>query len=305
MLKGIDVSEHQGVIDWEVVKGQIDYAILRVGYGDNIESQDDKQFIRNANECSRLGIPFGVYIYSYATSYEQAKSEAEHVLRLVKGYELNYPIYYDLEDEGTTGRCSNGLIAEMAKAFCDEIEAQGYWAGIYANKYWFENKLTDSIFNRYTKWVAQYNTECTYNGSYDMWQYTSTDIINGICGKVDANECYRDFISEIKGNNSVEPPKPQEITYTVKNGDNLSSIANQYGTSWQELAQINGLSNPNLIHAGQVLKIKGNSTTYTVQSGDNLSSIAEKFGTSWQEIARINNLSNPNLIYEGQNLIIK
>ena len=80
-LRVIDVSEHQGTINWDAVKGHIDGAILRCGYGDNIASQDDKQWKRNADECTRLGIPFGVYIYSYATSDAQAKSEAEHVLR--------------------------------------------------------------------------------------------------------------------------------------------------------------------------------------------------------------------------------
>ena len=80
-LRVIDVSEHQGIIDWNRVKSQIDGAILRVGYGDNIASQDDWTWKRNADECTRLGIPFGAYIYSYATSMAQADSEAQHALR--------------------------------------------------------------------------------------------------------------------------------------------------------------------------------------------------------------------------------
>ena len=85
----IDVSEHQGKIDWEKVKPQIDGAILRCGYGSDYTNQDDEQFKRNADECTRLGIPFGVYLYSYADSIEKAKSEAAHVLRLIKGYKLS------------------------------------------------------------------------------------------------------------------------------------------------------------------------------------------------------------------------
>ncbi len=153
-LRGIDVSPHQGIIDWNKVKSQIDYAILSVGYGDNIASQDDKQFHRNAKECTRLGIPFGVYIYSYAASLAQAKSEVDHVLRLIKGYKLKYPVYYDLEDAGTTRKCSNKLIADMAEVFCNAIEKADYWAGIYANTSWFNNKLTDNRFNKWVKWVA-------------------------------------------------------------------------------------------------------------------------------------------------------
>ena len=125
----IDVSEHQGTINWDQVKTTgVDGAILRCGFGDNITSQDDKQWKRNADECTRLGIPFGAYIYSYATSMAQIESEAQHVLRLVKGYNLSYPIYLDLEEPGTQA----GAV-DRAKQFGDIIEAAGYWCGIYAN----------------------------------------------------------------------------------------------------------------------------------------------------------------------------
>ncbi len=210
-LKGIDVSHHQGKIDWDKVKSQIDYAILSVGYGDNITSQDDKQFHRNAKECTRLGIPFGVYIYSYAASIVQAKSEADHVLRLIKGYKLDYPVYYDLEDAGTTGKCSNKLIADMAEVFCNAIGKAGYWAGIYANTSWFTNKLTDSRFNKWVKWVAQYNTTCTYKGKHDMWQYASDGRVNGISGNVDMNYCYVDYPSLINPKANVSKPQKPTI----------------------------------------------------------------------------------------------
>ena len=98
----IDVSYHNGTIDWEKVKSSgVQGAILRCGYGDNIASQDDKQYKRNADECTRLGIPWGVYIYSYAKNTTQAKSEAEHVLRLVAPYKdkMSYPVFYDLEEK--------------------------------------------------------------------------------------------------------------------------------------------------------------------------------------------------------------
>jgi len=212
-LRGIDVSHHQGTIDWDKVKSQIDYAILSVGYGDNIASQDDKQFHRNAKECTRLGIPFGVYIYSYATSIAQSKSEADHVLRLIKGDKLDYPVYYDLEDAGTTGKCSNKLIADMAEVFCNAIEKAGYWAGIYANTSWFNNKLTDNRFNKWVKWVAQYNTTCTYEGKHDMWQYASDGRVNGISGNVDMNYCYVDYPGLISPKaNLSKPTKPNPST---------------------------------------------------------------------------------------------
>lgn len=198
VMKGIDVSEHQGVINWDKLLGKIDYAILRVGYGSDITSQDDKYFKRNADECTRLKIPFGVYLYSYATTVSQAESEAKHTLRLIKGYKLDYPVYYDLEDGNTTGRESASTIANIAKTFCEILEKNNYFVGIYANTYWFNNKLTDKIFNNYVRWVAEYNKVCNYKGKYHMWQYSSTGRLDGIAGNIDMNYCYEEYSEIIK-----------------------------------------------------------------------------------------------------------
>ena len=200
-MKVIDVSSWKGLIDWEKVKPHIDGAIIRCGYGSDYTKQDDKYFKRNADECTRLGIPFGVYLYSYAKDEDQARSEAAHALRLVKGYDLSFPIYYDLEEKGT----ENGAI-ERAKIFGDIIEKAGYWCGVYANLYWWNNYL--SGLERFTKWVAQWYDKCTYKGSnLDMWQYTDSGTVPGIDGKVDMNECYRDFPKEIKKTAEKETPK--------------------------------------------------------------------------------------------------
>lgn len=193
----IDVSEHQGRIDWELAKPHIDGAILRCGFGSDIPSQDDEQFKRNADECTRLGIPFGVYLYSYAENAEMAKSEAAHVLRVIKGYKLSYPVYLDLEE-----KCNIPRAVEIANAFGDIIEAAGYWCGVYSSTFWWNGYLKG--LDRFTKWVAQWYLECEYKGSYlDMWQYTSKGAVAGIRGNVDMNECYRDFPSEIVGTGVV------------------------------------------------------------------------------------------------------
>lgn len=305
----IDVSEHQGNINWDQVKSTgVEGVIIRCGYGDDIASQDDIYWKRNADECTRLGIPFGVYIYSYATSMAQAESEAQHALRCVKGYKLSYPIYLDLEHSGTEA----GAV-DRAKRFGDIIEAAGYWCGIYANLSWWNNYLPG--LDRFTKWIAQYNSQCDYTGkNKDMWQYTSGGRVAGISENVDMNECYRDLPAEIKGGSgSASTPKPTPApapapapasrTYTVKSGDTLSEIAAKYGTTYQHLADINGISNPNVIYAGQVLKIDGAAVaakTYTVKSGDTLSGIAAKYGTTYQKLAQINGISNPDLIHPGQ-----
>ncbi len=191
--RGIDVSYHNGVIDWaKAKKAGVDYAIIRCGYGMNENAQDDKQWKNNVNGCIENGIPFGVYIYSYADTTARAKSEAEHVLRLIKGYDFDYPIYYDLEEKDIREKLSKKQIADIATTFCNIIENAGYEVGIYANKDWFTNYLTDSRFNQWEKWVAQYNVNCDYKGEYSMWQCSSQGKVDGIKGNVDLNIDYKD-----------------------------------------------------------------------------------------------------------------
>lgn len=201
--KIIDVSEWQGVIDWTKVKPHIDGVILRCGCG---TSYDDRQWARNVAECERLGIPYGVYLYSYAKDTNAAKKEAEHVLRLIKGHKLSYPVYFDAEQGGTEKVCN-----QTAKVFCDTIESAGYFVGIYSTAYWFAHYLKDD--GRYTRWVASWGTNDGQPQvkpnvkSMAMWQYTSVGKIPGVNGNVDVSLCYEDFPSII---NPKKEDKPVE-----------------------------------------------------------------------------------------------
>lgn len=197
LLKGIDVSKHQGKIDWNKVKKYgIDFAILRIGYG-MFENQKDYQFENNYTGALANGIDVGVYVYSYAKNVNEAKQEAECCLRWLNGRKLNLPVYYDIEDVNQKA-LSKAMRNNMCVAFCDVIEKAGYWAGIYANKNWFTNMLDgNTLGERYTCWVAQYNNKCTYSGPYDMWQYSSSGKVEGINGNVDMNYLYRDLAREI------------------------------------------------------------------------------------------------------------
>ena len=309
--KIIDVSEHQGTINWEAVKGQIDGAIIRCGYGDDVKSQDDVQWTRNATECERLGIPYGAYLYSYCTSEAHLQSEIAHIKRLLAGRKLSFPFYIDIEDPGLSfSTFKSDYFIRMGQA----IEDAGYWFGVYANLNWFNNCIGGKL-NRFTKWCAAYGTnngqpQVRPNIGEDIWQYSSAGRIQGIEGNVDMNLCYRDFVKEIKGGSTTPStpkptpaPAPAAETHTVKSGETLSGIAAKYGTTYQHLAAINGINNPNLIYAGQVLKIDGAaapSKTYTVQGGDTLSGIAARYGTTYQKLAQINGISNPDLIQPGQ-----
>ena len=212
--KGVDVSHHQGEINWKKVKASdVDFAIVRCGYGQDMESQDDKYWTANADACTKNNIPFGTYLYSYATTKEKAIGEANHVLRLVKGYDLQYPIYYDLEDISMEGLSAKQL-ATIAKAFCDTIEAAGYKAAIYANKYWFTSKLTDSVFDNYDRWVAEYNSTCSYTKPYTIWQSTSTGSVPGITGNADLN-----FVVQKEPLVPVTKLKTDNTAITINNTD--------------------------------------------------------------------------------------
>ena len=189
VAKGLDVSHHQGKIDWEKVsKSDVDFVIIRCGYGNNIASQDDKYFAQNVAGCEKYNIPYGIYIYSYALNVSDAKSEAKHVLRLIKstGAKPTYPIYIDYEDSSQNGLTPKQL-GNFATAFFNKTIAAGYKAGVYANLNWWTNKLTDSRFNQWTKWVAQYNSACSYTKPYQIWQSTSTGKVPGVNGNADLN----------------------------------------------------------------------------------------------------------------------
>lgn len=254
---GIDVSDWQGNIDWEKVKAAgVKFALLKCGYGMDLTDQDDACFVQNASECERLGIPYGVYLYSYANTMEKAKSEAAHVLRMLKGRKPRYPVYLDLEDQITLSVSKEQILAQV-KAWCEIIEGAGYKAGIYANLYWWDTYLTDPWYDTKERWVAQYYTQCEYAKDYGIWQYTSRGSVDGVNGNVDCDWCYKDYLTTEPEVPDMPPEAPSETVYVVKYGDTLSGIANEYSTTYQALAAYNGIANPNLIHVGDKIRIPG------------------------------------------------
>lgn len=216
-FKGIDVCEFQGKIDWEKVKADgVDFAILRATYG---TSNTDSRFKRNADECTRLGIPFGVYVYSYALSVQGAINEAKHLLDVIKGYKLSYPVIIDMEDadgyKKKFGMPSNSTLVDICAKECEMFEEAGYYAMIYASKSWFDTKLKSSKLDRYDKWIAWWYSKAKFDtNEYGMWQYSSSGSVNGISGRIDVDIAYKDYPSKIlKGGN---PSKPAESKTEIK-----------------------------------------------------------------------------------------
>jgi GH25 family lysozyme M1 (1,4-beta-N-acetylmuramidase) len=211
--KGVDISYHNGTIDFAKLKTEVDFVIIRCGYGQDLASQDDKMFETYVKGCRDNNIPYGIYLYSYADTLEKAKSEGQHALRVVKKCDNwntspTLPVFYDMEDDVQL-KASKSLKGDMAEAFCRILESAGYQTGIYANKDWWTNYLTDSYFNNVTRWVAQYNTTCTYSKSYAIWQCSSSASVSGISGKVDLNYMVQDIY--IKKTESV-PTVREEVT---------------------------------------------------------------------------------------------
>jgi GH25 family lysozyme M1 (1,4-beta-N-acetylmuramidase) len=205
---GIDVSKWNGAINWDVVKPQIDFAIIRCGYGKNIESQDDPYWHTNATACTARKIPFGSYLYAHAKTVDAAISEAEHAIRLLKGYKLDYPVFYDMEDEDQVSLGAT-LLGDIMTAWAERIRAAGYYPAVYANTNWMKNYLTDPRFNNYDRWVAQYNDKLTWSGPYTMWQYTSDGVIDGSSPRTDLNYCYVDYPSIINPKTPEPTPEPE------------------------------------------------------------------------------------------------
>lgn len=215
--KGIDVSKWQGAIDWEAVKADgVEFTMLRAGYG---QGNIDEQFRRNADECTRLGIPFGVYWFSYAYTEAMAEREAEYCLEAVKPYKLSYPIAFDFEydsvdhasDKGVT--VNKTLASSLARTFLNAIEAAGYYGMLYANPNYLSAYFEDDMPERYDIWLAKWPKEPDISvnpGPGGMWQYTSSGAVDGINGRVDMNAAYRDYPAIIGQPAEPEPEKPAQ-----------------------------------------------------------------------------------------------
>ncbi len=193
---GIDVSKWNHEIDWDKVKAAgVDFTIIRVGYRGSETGTlvVDPYFEQNMRGAANSNILKGVYFFTQATNEVEAVEEASMVVRLLQDYEIQYPVFIDTEGAGGNGR-ADGLDVEtrtrVCEAFCQTIENEGYQAGVYASRNWYNNKLEAERLEKYFIWLAEYREEPLYQGEYHMWQYTSKGTIDGIEGNVDMNVSY-------------------------------------------------------------------------------------------------------------------
>ena len=219
-IKGIDVSEFQGNINWNKVKADgIEFAILKLG---NIYDHDanykDSKFDTNYKNARANGIKIGAYIYNYCNTIDTLKKGLEWAIKKLEGKELDLPFYLDMEDKDIQGETKETL-TNQCNEFAKYVESKGYQAGVYANVNWLKNELNPNDFDKkISVWVAQYYKECQYTGKYDIWQYASDGSVSGISGNCDMNYLYNEDIIKESETDTSDKKTIDELAEEVIDG---------------------------------------------------------------------------------------
>lgn len=315
IYEGIDVSEWQGNIEWESVENsRIKIVYIRASEGN---SYKDPYAINNYNEAKECGLKVGFYHYLTASNREEAIEQACFFSSIIQGLEVDCRLAMDFEYFQDLSVDEINVIAET---FLEEVEKNtGKDVVIYSDAYNAANVFSKELANKYPIWVADYDVSEPMNGNWKAWdgfQYSDQGQIYGIKGYVDRDL----FTSGILLSDTSKIPevinsseKSETKVITVYRGQTLSLIAEEYNTSYQYLARINNISNPNLIYVGQKIIVPvhenidihdTNHNLYIVKRNDTLWQIALKYGVSIESIVKLNNIANPNLIFIGQILRI-
>lgn len=243
-VKGVDISGPIRVSISDLKQAGANFVIMKTGYGGDFSDQHDSGIQQNLAKCEVGGMPYGVYHMSYARDRQGGISEAKHCLRMLGGRTPLYGVWFDMEATNTLG----GDLKGAAQGFCETIEAAGLYVGVYANLAWWKAYLTDPIFDRWDKWVAQYYSECQYQGNYGIWQFTDSWNIAG--QNFDGDWAYKDYPSIIKAMSEPEKEEP-EVAYTYEdwkahNARHADDVAKQaasegWGESIMAWAKENGI----------------------------------------------------------------
>lgn len=268
--QGIDVSYHNGTLDWSTIKAAgVDFAILRAayrGYGTEGTLVRDAKFAEYMQGAMSQGIPVGAYIYSQAITTAEAVQEANYILNIVRGYSLDLPIVFDYEFAGvktgrldsawSSGKLNKSKMTDIALAFCDTIKNAGYDAMVYANKTFLSKNLDHEVIENagYDVWLAHYTINTNYTGDYKIWQYTSSGKIPGIEGKrFDCNFMYSGTISmSLKISNipnQIYQGYDVSPSVTVTNGGTVLTEGTDYTVSYQNNSGV-GTATVNVFGAG-------------------------------------------------------
>ena len=312
--KGIDISNWQGSVDFSEVKNSgVQIVYIEATEGNFYTDPYLQEFYDGASSSGLL-----IGFYHFFSPSVSASEQAKYFTNAISGMTSDCRLVLDLEEAGSYGSAE---LSMLANEFLEAVEINsGLNVALYTYASFANNNIEPGYgLDKYPLWIAEYGTSSPesnsiWGSSYAGWQYSDTGYIPGVSGNCDLDT----FNSGILLNSKVSIPETRKQEsensaikyYVVQAGNTLSGIASRFGTTVQALAQLNNITNPNLIYVGQVLKIYGDnkvqrgnnnfSTTYVVQSGDTLSGIASRFGTTVQELVQLNDISNPNLIYIGE-----
>lgn len=197
IAQGIDVSKHNGLIDFNAVKeAGIEFVIIRAGYGKAL-TQVDPYFEQNYRNAKRAGLKVGAYWYSYTETVQGAVLEAQTCINAIKGKLFDLPIYYDVEEKKQIGQGSQ-FLGDIIEHFCDTMEKAGYFTGLYMSESYLKN-VPMRVLVKYAVWVAQWGKSCTYELTrWGVWQYSNKGTISGIQGAVDLNKMVIDYPTIIR-----------------------------------------------------------------------------------------------------------
>ena len=344
---GADISHYQVITDWKAFASKINFVYIKATEGSAAGSAYvDPKMDSHFKGAKSQGLPRGFYHFARYVSVKDAIEEAKWFVQHIKKYDFTLPPVLDLEYNGCG---SITVLAQATKAFLDYVEQQLGSAAIYFSKQYYDY-VKDSVKD-YAMWLAYPSTHLPSGFSLDnlyAWQNNWHGRISGCAGEVDLDVAGGNFFTvtnkaisgstpapqhtpkESKGKQHTRDPRaskpvkkehakptvPNTYTYTVKAGDTLSEIAAAHGTTVGVLTQLNGISNPNKIKVGQVIKIPKNGgakaaapkaipASYTIKPGDTLSGIASKFGVSQRTLQKLNNIENPNKIIAGRTLRLR
>lgn len=316
LYNGIDVSEWQGNIDFgKIARAGIEVVYIRASEG---RGYVDPYFRENYEKAKANGLRTGFYHFLTATNEAEAKEEAEFFVSNIKGLEPDCRLAMDFE---VFDGLDVSTINEISRVFLETVEKlSGKECVIYSDAYNARTVFSKELAEDYPIWVADYFVEePESNGKWKFWvgfQYSDRGRVNGIDGNVDrdyfTNGVFLNNVSQIPKDTVTD--KNQEFKYIrVSRGETLSGIAIKYNTSYQYLARINSIANPNLIYVGQELRVpmlsdyKIHDTShrlYIVRRGNTLTQIAREYGVTIENIVELNGIANPNLIYIGETLRI-
>lgn len=282
--RGIDVSEHQGEVDFNAVKNDgVDFVVIRAGYG---IGHVDKKFYANYTNAKAAGLDVGAYWYSYATDDDFCRQEAQSCIETIRGLTFEYPIFFDLEEQSQISQ-GKEFCSSLIDVFCNTLENAGYFSGFYSYLGMISSVVNDYIKSRYTCWVAQWSSNCSYTGNYGLWQYSATGNIDGIQTDVDCNYCYVNYpelIKKLQLNGFYDYNKLktiEEVAQEVIEGKwnvgiarktLLESAGYNYGLVQQKVNEL----------------CEKHSKFYTVQAADTLDTVLDKFNLTAEKFLSLN-----------------